>query len=71
MSIFRKIRVSGVTKDGVYTAEKNLELRPDSANVFTIPKVITENGYQNVTIKLDEEGRLLAVQVERWDPSER
>jgi hypothetical protein len=64
-----RIRFSGVTKDGIYSAEKVLELDPERDNVFTVPKVITENGYQNVTVKLDGEGRLLVVQIERWDPS--
>lgn len=68
--IKHSVRISGVTKDGVYTAEKQLELATDRDNVFTFPQVITENGYQNVTVKLDNEGRLLAVQVARWDPTE-
>lgn len=63
------IRVAGVTKDGVYAAEKTVELNEDADTTFTIPKVITENGWQNVTIKVNPEGVLLGVQVERWDPT--
>jgi hypothetical protein len=63
------IRVAGVTKDGVYAAEKTIELDPKDDTTFTIPKVITENGWQNVTIKVNSEGVLLGVQLERWDPT--
>jgi hypothetical protein len=63
------IRVAGVTKDGVYSAEKAVELHPTEDTTFTIPKVITENGYQNVTVKVNPQGVLLGIQVERWDPT--
>ncbi len=63
------VRVAGVTKDGVYAAEKGLELDPVDDTVVTFPRVITENGYQNVTVKLTPEGVLLGIQVERWDPT--
>lgn len=65
--LLQTVRISGKTKDGVYAAEKPLELATDRDNVYTFEKVITDNGYQNVTIKLDPAGRLLAVQIERWD----
>jgi hypothetical protein len=67
--IKRKIAFIGRTKDGDYAAHKELNLLGADENVFTIPKVITENGYINITIQLDAEGRLDAVMVERWDPT--
>ena len=63
------IRVAGVTKDGVYAAEKQVALVEGADTTFTIPKVITENGYQNVTVRVDQDGVLLGIQLERWDPT--
>lgn len=63
------VRVAGVTKDGVYAAEKNLELDPVDDTVVTFPRVITENGWQNVTVKVNPDGVLLGIQIERWDPT--
>jgi hypothetical protein len=66
-AVKRKVVFIGQTKDGDYAAHKELELTDDKENVFKIPHVITENGYVNVTIQLDGDGRLLALAVARED----
>lgn len=63
------IRVAGVTKDGIYAAEKAIMLDEVEDTTFTVPKVITENGYQDITVKVDKDGVLLGLQLERWDPT--
>lgn len=63
------IRVAGKTKDGVYAAEKVIELIPKEDTTFTVPKVITENGYQNITVRVNALGVLQGIQIERWDPT--
>lgn len=68
-SVPLKVEVIGRTKDGDYGARKEIELNDDTDNVFTIPKVITENGYINVSFQVDGTGVLAAIMVETWDPT--
>lgn len=57
----------GRTKDGDYGRKVDIEGHDPAAKefIFQAPKVITENGYVDVTVKVDPDGKLLAVMVER------
>lgn len=66
----RTLEFRGITKDGTYIQKKKFALNqhPDmDVNIIDAEKVITENGYVNIKVELDAKGRLLAVEVERWN----
>lgn len=66
----RTIKFTGITSDGKYSQEKTFELNQHEdmdVNRLEARKVITMNGYVNIMVELDRQGRLLTVEVERND----
>ena len=64
----RTIEFHGITKDGTYTQKKTFTLNQHDdmdRNRLEVFRVITENGFVDITVDLDKKGRLLAVAVER------
>lgn len=66
----RTIKFTGITADGRYSQEKTFQLNQHEdmdVNRLEARKVITMNGYVNIMVELDRQGRLLTVEVERND----